>query len=72
VRLDRWRARHALADGDPELAVLQGNRWGRRPVKITADGPRALDAGLVLFAAFVLCGLGEDASAAAGTTAPRA
>jgi hypothetical protein len=47
-----------------------GKRWRRRPVKITADGPRALDAGLLLFAAFVVRGLGEDASAAAGATAP--
>jgi hypothetical protein len=65
-------ARHALADGDRELAVLQGKRWARRPVKITADGPRALDAGLLLFAAFVVRGLGEDAGAAAGATAPGA
>jgi hypothetical protein len=65
----RWRERFALADGDHELAVFEGKRWGRRPVKITVDGPRALDPGLLLFAAFVVRGLGEDASAAAGATA---
>jgi hypothetical protein len=65
----RWRERFALADGDRELAVFEGKRWGRRPVKITVDGPRALDPGLLLFAAFVVRGLWEDASAAAGATA---
>jgi hypothetical protein len=44
-------------------------RWGRRPVKITVGGPSALDPGLLLFAAFVVRGLREHASAAAGATA---
>jgi hypothetical protein len=65
----RWRERYALADGDHELAVFEGKGWGRRPVKITVDDPRALDPGLLLFAAFVVRGLGEDASAAVGATA---
>jgi hypothetical protein len=65
----RWRERYALADGDHELAVFEGKGWGRRPVKITVDDPRAPDPGLLLFAAFVVRGLGEDASAAAGATA---
>jgi hypothetical protein len=51
------------------LAVFEGKGWGRRPVKVTVDDPRALDPGLLLFAAFVVRGLGEDASAAAGATA---
>jgi hypothetical protein len=65
----RWRERYALADGERELAVFEGKGWGRRPVKITVDDPRALDPGLLLFAAFVVRGLAEDAGAAAGATA---
>ena len=65
----RWRERYALADGDHELAVFEGKRWGRRPVKITVGGPSALDPGLLLFAAFVVRGLMEHASSAAGATA---
>jgi len=60
----RWRERYALADGDRELAVFDGKGWGRRPVKVTVDDPKALDPGLLLFAAFVVNGLAEDASTA--------
>jgi hypothetical protein len=65
-----WRARYALADRDRELAVLDGKSWGRRPVKITVDDLGALDPGLLLFAAFVVRGLAEDAGgdAAAGAS----
>jgi hypothetical protein len=67
-----WRERYALADGDRELAILDGKSWGRRPVKITVDDPRALEPGLLLFAVFVVRGLAEDAdnatAAAASTT----
>jgi hypothetical protein len=69
VRLKGWASRAARADGDHELAVFEGRGWGGRPVKITVDDPRALDPGLLLFAAFVVRGLGEDASAAVGATA---
>jgi hypothetical protein len=62
----RWRERYALADGDRELAVLDGKGWGKRPVKITLDEPDFVEPGLLLFAAFVVRGLAEDASAAAG------
>lgn len=61
----RWRERYALADGDRELALLDGKGWGRRPVKVTLDGPGAVEPGLLLFAAFVVRGLAEDAGAAA-------
>jgi len=66
-----WRERYALADGDRELALLDGKGWGRRPVKITVADPDAVDPGLLLFAAFVVRGLAADASsaAAAGATA---
>ena len=65
----RWRERYALVDGDLELAVFDGKGWGKRPVKVTVDDPRALDPGLLLFAAFVVNGLAEDASAAASAGA---
>jgi len=61
-----WRQRYALADGDHELAVLDGKSWGRRPVKVTVEDPGAIEPGLLLFAAFVVRGLAEDASTAAG------
>jgi hypothetical protein len=31
-----WRERYALADGDRELAILDGKSWGRQPVKFTS------------------------------------
>jgi hypothetical protein len=65
----RWKERYALADGDRELAVLDGKGWGKRPVKITIDDPAAVEPGLLLFAAFVVRGLAEDAGAAAAGTA---
>jgi hypothetical protein len=65
----RWRERYALTDGERELAVLDGKGWGRRPVKVTVDDDAGgVEPGLLLFAAFVVRGLAEDASAAAATT----
>jgi hypothetical protein len=61
-----WKERYALADGDRELALLDGKGWGKRPVKITLDEPGLVEPGLLLFAAFVVRGLAEDASTAAG------
>ena len=60
-----WRERYALADGDRELALFDGKGWGGRPVKVTLDDPGAVEPGLLLFAAFVVRGLAEDAGAAA-------
>ncbi len=67
----QFRARSVRRGGalrwiDRELMLRPTSR---RPVKITVDGPSALDPGFLLFAAFVVRGLGEDASAAAGATA---
>ena len=62
-----WRERYALADGERELAVLDGKSWGRRPVEVTIDDPNAVDPGLLLFAAFVVRRLAEDAAAAANS-----
>jgi hypothetical protein len=61
-----WRERYALAEGDRELAVLDGRGWGKRPVKVTIDDPAAVEPGLLLFAAFAVRQLAEDAGAAAG------
>ena len=67
-----WRERYALADGDRELALLDGKGWGRRPVKVTVDDPDAVEPGVLLFAAFVVRGLAEDAQGAAGAGASAA
>ena len=67
-----WRERYALADGERELAVLEGKGWGRRPVKVTVDDAGRIDHGLLLFAVFVVRGLAEDASGAAGAGAATA
>lgn len=64
-----WRERYALADGDRELAILDGKGWGKRPVKITVDDLDAVDPGLLLFATFVVRQLAEDASSASGAAA---
>lgn len=64
-----WRERYALADGARELAVLDGKGWGRRPVKVTVDDPDAVEPGLLLFAAFIVRRLAEDAGGAAGAGA---
>jgi hypothetical protein len=61
----RWRERYALADGDRELVLLDAKGWGRRPVRVTLDDAAEVGPGLVLFAAFVVRGLAEDASATA-------
>ena len=68
-----WRERYALAEGDRELALFDSKGWGRRPVKVTIDDPGTIDAGLLLFATFVVRRLAEDAgSAAAATTSSTA
>lgn len=65
----KWRERYALADGDRELAVFDGKGWGRRPVEVSVDDPATVEPGLLLFAAFVVRGLAEDASSVAGGAA---
>jgi hypothetical protein len=60
-----WRGRYALAEGERELAILDGKGWGKRPIRITVDDVEAIDPGLLLFATFVVRGLAEDARAAA-------
>jgi hypothetical protein len=67
-----WRERYALVDGERELALFDGKGWGRRPVRINVDDGAAVDHGLLLFAAFVVRRLAEDAGAAAGAAASAA
>lgn len=62
-----WRERYALADDERELVVLDGKGWGKRPVKVSVEDPAAIEPGLLLFAAFVVRSLAEDAGAAAGS-----
>ena len=68
----RWKDRYALADGDRELAVLEGKGWGKRPVRITIDDPAEVEPGLLLFAVFVVRGLAEDTASASGAAASSA
>jgi hypothetical protein len=67
-----WRERYALADGERELATFDGKSWGKRPVALTVDDRERLDPALLLFTAFVVRGLAEDADAVAATTASTA
>jgi hypothetical protein len=64
-----WRERYALAEGERELAVLDGKGWGKRPVKVTIEDLAEVDPGLLLFAVFVVRGLAEDAGNAAAAAA---
>lgn len=64
----RWRERYALADGEHELALLDAKGWGRRPVKLTVDDMAAVEPALLLFAAYVVHGLAEDAAASTSVT----
>jgi hypothetical protein len=68
----RWTERYALADRDRELAVLDARGWGKRPVRVTVEEPGLVEPGLLLFAAFAVRQLAEDASATAGGAAAAA
>jgi hypothetical protein len=65
-----WRERYALVDGDRELATFRGTSSGKRPVAITVDDPAVAEPGLLLFTAFVVRRLKQDAdgTAAAGAS----
>ena len=65
----RWRERYALAEGAHVLAVLEGRGFGRRPVRIALEDPAAVEPGLLLFSAFVVRAIAQDARAAAGAGA---
>jgi hypothetical protein len=65
-----WKAqRFALLDGDRDMAVFEGRASDRRPVTVSIDQPDALDAGLLLFVAFVVRGLVLDAFVAVSSAA---
>lgn len=64
-----WTERYALADQDLELAVLDAKGWGKRPVRITVDEPDLVEPGLLLFAAFAVRQLADDASGASAAAA---
>jgi len=67
-----WRERYALADGEDELATLEAKGWGKTPVKVTVGDLASSDPGLLLFAAFVVRGLAEDAAGAAAAVSTTA
>jgi hypothetical protein len=60
-----WKERYALVAGEVEVAVIEGKSWGRKPVKVEIVRPEGIEPGLLLFAAFVVRSLAEDASSAA-------
>jgi len=64
----RWTERYALFDGERRIALLEGKGWGKRPVGVDIDD-RAIAPGLLLFTAFVVRALAEDATAASGGAA---
>ena len=68
----RWRERYALADGDTEVAIFDGKGWGRTPVSLSIDETATVEPGLLLFAAFIVRRLAEDANTAAGAAATTA
>jgi hypothetical protein len=62
------RERYVLGEGDGgrDLALFDAKGWGKRPVKITlATESEPIDAGLLLFAAFVVHQLAGDSGTAA-------
>lgn len=65
----QWRERYALVAADVELATVEGKGWGGRPVRVQLDDPAAVEPGVLLFIAFVVRQLAEDAGGAAGAAA---
>jgi hypothetical protein len=63
----RWRERYALVEDDRDLAVYDSRGWGRRAVTVRVGDLAAVDPGLLLFGAFVVRGLAEESTAAAGS-----
>jgi hypothetical protein len=61
------RERYVLSENDHELALLSASGWGKRPVRITVADPDAIDAGLLLFAAFAVHQLAGDSLNAASS-----
>ena len=67
-----FRERYALVEDDREVALLEGKSWGRRPVRISVADGAPVEPGLLLFAAYVVRGLAEDAGGAAAVASTAA
>ena len=65
-----WRERYSFVQDGRELALFDGKGWGRRPVRVTVDEAASIEPGLLLFTAFIVRRLAEDANttAAAGAS----
>jgi len=61
-----WRERYALVSGESELALFDVRAWGRTPVFVRVAGGAQVEAGLLLFTAFVVRAAAEDNSTSAG------
>lgn len=57
---------YVLLDGERRLAVMAPRRAGQRPLDVVVDDP-GVDAGLLLFMAFVVQAYSDDASFPAPT-----
>lgn len=56
-----WRERYVLVEDDRRVATIEAKGWGRQPVSLSVDGEAELEPGLVLFAAFVVGTLAQNA-----------
>jgi len=68
-RASVWRERYALAEGERELVLFDVKPWGRRPVYIRVEPSAQVDAGLLLFAVFVVRAVAGDDAVGATTAA---
>ena len=66
------RERYTLSAGDRDLILLDGEGWGRRPVKIILVDPDAIESGLLLFTAFVVHQLAVKAANATSASSTAA
>jgi hypothetical protein len=57
-----WQERYRLVEARRELGLCRGRSWGRSPVRFQLVDDAELDAGLLLFVAFVVRGLTEYAT----------
>ena len=64
-----WKERYELVQDHASIAVFDGKGWGKRPVRVTVPSIARVQRGLLLFGAFVVRGLAEEANTAAGAGA---
>ena len=67
-----WRERYSLVQADRELALFDGKGWGQRPLRVSVSEGIPIEPGLLLFTAFVVRGLVEDANTASAAGASTA